>query len=307
MSKIGIIDIGSNTFNLLVSCTNKKEKIYSKEKYVGIRKGTKKNIIQEDTISESVRVIKKFKKKCQDLNCKKIYIIATASLRNALNKKEFIEKCKNKTGLIINIISGDEEAKLIFDGIINNINDLGKLLIVDIGGASTEFIIANNKVPVFKKSLPFGSQLLIQKFNPSDPIKEEEESKIKLFFKKELKSLIILLKKKNIKNLLGTSGSFNCIAKIQSNKENNKLYQSIKTEYFQKTLSPKILNSTINERKKISDLLKMRAENIIITIILINFLIDEGIQNIYTTEFSLKDGVFSNILNKVITWQESLL
>lgn len=307
MSKIGIIDIGSNTFNLLVSCTNKKKKIYSKEKYVGIRKGTKKNIIQDDTISKSVLVIKEFKKKCQDLNCKKIYIIATASLRNALNKKEFIEKCKNKTGLIINIISGDEEAKLIFDGIINNINDLGKSLIVDIGGASTEFIIANNKVPVFKKSFPFGSQLLIQKFNPSDPLKEEEQKKIKLFFKKELKSLIILLKKKNIKNLLGTSGSFNCIAKIQSNKKNDKLYQSIKIEYFQKTLSPKILNCTINERKKISGLLKMRAENIIITIILINFLIDEGIQNIYTTEFSLKDGVFSNILNKAITWQESLL
>lgn len=307
MSKIGIIDIGSNTFNLLVSCTNKKEKIYSKEKYVGIRKGTKKNIIQEDTISKSVIVIKEFKKKCQDLNCKKIYIIATASLRNALNKKEFIEKCKNKTGLIINIISGNEEAKLIFDAIINNINDLGKFLIVDVGGASTEFIIANNKVPVFKKSFPFGSQLLIQKFNPSDPLKEEEEREIKLFFKKKLKSLIVLLKKKNIKNLLGTSGSFNCIAKIQSNKKKNKAYQSIKIEYFQKTLSPKILNSTINERKKISGLLKMRAENIIITIILINFLIDEGIQNIYTTEFSLKDGVFSNILNKVITWQESLL
>ena len=51
----------------------------------------------------------------------------------------------------------------------------------------------------------------------------------------------------------------------------------------------------------------MRAENIIITIILINFLLDEGIQNIYTTEFSLKDGVFSNILNKITTWQESLL
>ena len=90
-------------------------------------------------------------------------------------------------------------------------------------------------------------------------------------------------------------------------KKKNKVYEKLNIEHYQKTISPKILNSTINKRKKIPGLLKMRAENIIITIILINFLLDEGIQNIYTTEFSLKDGIFSNILNKIITWQESLL
>ena len=51
----------------------------------------------------------------------------------------------------------------------------------------------------------------------------------------------------------------------------------------------------------------MRAENIIITIILINFLLDEGIKNVYTSKFSLNDGIFSNILNNTISWQESLL
>jgi len=307
MSKIGIIDIGSNTFNLLVSCTKEKKHIHSKEIYVGIRKGTKKNIIQKNTISKSILVIKELKKLCQDLNCKKIYIIATASLRNALNKNQFIEKCKKETGLIINIISGDEEAKLIFDGIINNINDLENFVIIDMGGASTEFIITKNKLPFFKKSFPFGSQLLIQKFSPHNPIKKIEIRKIQAFFKKELKNLLIFLKDQKIRILLGTSGSFNCITNIQSQKKKNKLYEKINVEYYQKNISTKILNSTINEREKIPGLLKMRAENIIITIILINFLLDEGIQNIYTTELSLKDGVFSNILNKIITWQESLL
>ena len=96
-------------------------------------------------------VIKEFKKICQDLNCKKIYIIATASLRNALNKTQFLEQCKKETGLIINIISGNEEAKLIFDGIINNIHDLDNFVIIDIGGASTEFIITKNRLPFFKR------------------------------------------------------------------------------------------------------------------------------------------------------------
>jgi len=307
MSKIGIIDIGSNTFNLLVSCTKTKQGIYSQEKHVGIRKGTKKKIIQKTTIEKSIVVIQEFKKICKNLNCETIHVIATASLRNALNRHEFIENCKQETNLIVNVISGDTEAKLIFDGILNNIKNLYNFVIVDIGGASTEFIITKNRKSVFRKSFSFGSQLLIQKFNPSNPINKEEIKKIRTFLKQKLKHLIPFLKIHKVKNLIGTSGSFNCITKIQLDKNYNTKYQRLDVDHYKKIISPKILNSTINEREKIPGLLKMRAENIIITIILINFLIDEGIQNIYTTKFSLKDGVFSNILNKIITWQESLL
>jgi len=307
MSNIGVIDIGSNTFNLLVSSIKVKKTILSKETFVGIRKGTFHNIIQEKTIEKSILVLNKYKKICSNLKCKKIYVIATASLRNALNKHEFKKRCKKNTGLFINIVSGHEEAKLIFDGISNNITDLNNYMIVDIGGASTEFIIVKNKLHVYKKSYPFGSQLLIQKFNPSDPIKKKEIQSIELFFNKKLKDLTKLLKKEKVKNLMGSSGSFNCIFKIQSKKKKKSIYNFINTDKYQKFISPKILNSSITERKNIPGLLKMRAENIIITIILINFLLNEGIENIYTTEFSLKDGVFFNILNNTTTWQESLL
>jgi len=307
MSTIGIIDIGSNTFNLLVSCTDSKKTLYSKEEYVGIRQGTKKNIIQKKTISASIFKIKKFKKICKKLNCEKIYLIATASLRNALNKTDFIATCKKETNLIINVISGDNEAKLIFDGITNNIKELRNFVIVDIGGASTEFIITKNKKSIFSKSYSFGSQLLIQKFNPSKRLKEKEEEEIYLFFKKELQELILLLKKHSIKNVIGSSGSFNCITNIELNQKYDSNYHKLNIENYKTTIAPLILNSTVYERTKIAGLEKMRAENIIITIILINFLMDNKIKNIYTTKLSLNEGVFLNILNKLIPWQESLL
>ncbi len=307
MSKIGIIDIGSNTFNLLVSCTKSKDSIYSKEIHVGIRKGTKQNIIQKKTIKESIVTIQEFKKICKKFNCKEIHIVATASLRNAINKNEFIETCKKETNLIVNVISGDMEAELIFNAILNNIKEFDDFVIVDIGGASTEFIITKNKKSVFKKSFNFGSQLLIEKFNPSDPIKEEEEEDIKQFLKEKLQDLTSSLKKHKIKKLIGTSGSFNCITKIQLKKNYSTEYQILNIDHYKETISPEILNSTINQREKIPGLLKMRAENIIITIILINFLLNQGVENIYTTKFSLKNGVFSNILNNIIPWQKSLL
>ena len=149
MSKIGIIDIGSNTFNLLVSCTKRKERLYSTEIFVGIRKGTKKNIINKTTIKKSISTLDDFKNICKKFNCKKIYVIATASLRNVINKKEFLEECKRKTNLLISVISGETEANLIYEGVTNNVKKIKNFVIIDIGGGSTEFIVVKNKKVVF--------------------------------------------------------------------------------------------------------------------------------------------------------------
>ena len=307
MSKIGIIDIGSNTFNLLVFCTKQKEKLYNTEIFVGIRKGTKKKIINKNTVLKSISTLNDFKNICKKFECQKIYVIATASLRNAINKEKFIKECKKHTDLLISVISGETEANLIYEGVSNNIKKIKNFVIVDIGGASTEFIVVKNKKAVFKKSYSFGSQSLVQKFKPSDPIIEKEIEIIKTYFKNNLTDLIQSLRKHKVKNILGSSGSFNCISNIQNNNSNTKSYQSIDTNFYKKNISEKILKSTIIDREKIKGLSKMRSENIIITIILINFLFENQIKKIYTTESSLKEGVLLNIFKKNKKWQESLL
>ena len=106
---------------------------------------------------------------------------------------------------------------------------------------------------------------------------------------------------------MGSSGSFNCITNIELKEKSDNNYHKLNIENYKNTIAPSILNSTVYERKKIAGLAKMRAENIIITIILINFLMDNKIKNIYTTKLSLNEGVLSNILKKLIPWQKSLL
>ena len=149
---------------------------------------------------------------------------------------------------------------------------------------------------------------LIQKFKPSDPIKNEEIEEINLFFQKKIHKPVSLLKRYNVTKIIGTSGSFECLARIEANNRHYKTnYHNLNIKHYTDTIAPMILKKTIQERKKIHGLAKMRAENIIITIILINFLIREGLKNICVTTFSLKDGIFLNILNKNITWKKSLL
>ena len=121
---------------------------------------------------------------------------------------------------------------------------------------------------------------MVQKFKPSDPIIEEEIEIIKTYFKNNLTDLIQSLRKHKVKNILGSSGSFNCISNIQNNNSTTKSYQSIDTNFY-KNISEKILKSTIIDREKIKGLSKMRSENIIITIILINFLFENQIKNLH--------------------------
>ena len=91
---------------------------------------------------------------------------------------------------------------------------------------------------------------MVQKFKPSDPIIEEEIEIIKTYFKNNLTDLIQSLRKHKVKNILGSSGSFNCISNIQNNNSTTKSYQSIDTNFYKKNISEKILKSTIIDRKK---------------------------------------------------------
>merc|ERR1711871_413923 len=130
-----------------------------------------------------------------------------------------------------------------YEGITNNIKKIKNFVIIDIGGASTEFIVVKNKKAVFKKSYSFGSQSMIQKFKPSDPINKKEIQIIKTYFKKKLIDLVESLKEHGAQNILGSSGSFNCISNIQNNNSTTKSYQRIDANFYKKNISEKILKS----------------------------------------------------------------
>ena len=144
--RIGAIDIGTNSMRLLI-CDYIDDKLENRVKFVNttrIGKGVDKNgYISEEAINRNIIALKEFANICKENKCEKIYAIGTSALRDSKNKDVFVEVAKDKTGIDLEIITGEEESNLGFKGVLEGLNSEDDILVLDIGGGSTEFIIGS--------------------------------------------------------------------------------------------------------------------------------------------------------------------
>src|SRR4051812_26505417 len=172
--KIAIIDLGTNTFNLLVVEVSERgfKEIYGTKLSVKLGEGgINKNYITAKAFERGIDALKKYKKTIRRYKAERVVALATSAIREASNGDKFINRVKVETGISIKKISGNEEAGLIYLGVRKAVKMSDKKsLIMDIGGGSTEFIIADERKIYWKKSFLLGAARLLEKFNPSDPI-----------------------------------------------------------------------------------------------------------------------------------------
>lgn len=206
------IDIGTNSCRLFIAefNGNKYIKSYVKElRTVKLGEDVDKNKYLKDTAKErTLRALKEFVEiihtyylAIEDVKC-----FATSATRDSQNREEFIKKVYDETKLKIKCISGDEEAKYNFLGVMSE-EDNKKYLIVDIGGGSTEFIYGSKREGIlFSKSVDIGCVRLTEKF-----LSSYSEDKIKSAYNYSIKllndELALLLAKNEIEELIGVAGT----------------------------------------------------------------------------------------------------
>ncbi|HBS87296.1 MAG: hypothetical protein A2W91_03680 [Bacteroidetes bacterium GWF2_38_335] len=307
--KIAVIDLGTNTFNLLVAELNDnkafdivfRHKIPVKLGQGGINQG----LLMPDAIERGINAIEEHLAFLKKYHPDKLFAYATSAIRSASNKDLFISELFERFNLNVTLISGDEEAELIYHGVRNAVKlSEEKVLIIDIGGGSIEFIIANNSTIFWKKSYKIGIARLIEKFRPSDPISDWEISMIEQYFSNELNDFFDECEKHPLKTLIGSSGSFDsfvhmikCESDIPISKENEPSF-SLPRGSFEK-LYEKLILSTVSERIKMPGLEAMRVEMIVVAALLVKFITkNTGIQNIIQSDFSLKEGTIFKLLSK---------
>src|SRR5690606_1328820 len=131
------------------------------------------------------------------------------------NGSSLANEITSVTGIPIRIISGNEEADLIFAGIRDGL-DLGSSpnLVIDIGAGSVEFIIGDQKEIFWKQSFEIGGQRLLEKFHKHDPIHGEEIAALNDYFATTLRPLRSALEKLHPNTLVGSSGTFDTLSEI---------------------------------------------------------------------------------------------
>ena len=223
---------------------------------------------------------------------------ATSAIRSASNGEDFVKRVFDETGIQIETISGDREAELIYYG-VNQALDLGdkKVLIMDIGGGSTEFVICDRQTMYWRQSFDLGAARLLEVINPSEPIKKDEIKELKSYLKEELKLLWAACEIHKVDTLVGSSGSFDSLAEMIYYKYHTEENPLVKTEYhfnlkYFEAMYKLLINSNLEKRFKIKGLAAMRVEMIVVAAIMIRFVFKTlDLKAIRLSTFSLKEGM----------------
>ena len=194
---VGFVDIGTNAVRLLVVRINPNFSytIISQEKEV-VRLGEeefKDNILKPEAMERAIFVCGKFADLAKTYGANEIIAVGTSAIREAQNQCEFLQKLHEETGLNVNVISGEEEARLIWLGVSSGI-DIGeeKAIFIDLGGGSTEIAIGNQHECFYMDSLRLGAIRLTSQFigeGWTGPIKTDTYKKIRHYACSKIKAV----------------------------------------------------------------------------------------------------------------------
>ena len=287
-----VIDLGTNTFNLLIAeVTASSYKILHAEKEgvaLGMN-GINKKMIAADAMERALKSLRHYKAECEKFEVVQIMAFGTSALRDATNQKEFIDLMDRELGLHIEVISGLEEAELIFKGVNTILDITEEAVIMDIGGGSTEFILAANNHLVKSVSLNIGVSRIYQQFQFQDPISLEDERKVINFLDQKTDEF---LKDWHCPVLIGSSGSFETFYELIYNQKFPKENKIIEIELSELTkVLQELKKSTIEERDKNDFILPIRKIMAPITAIKVEWLIKKmGVKKVLISPYSLKEG-----------------
>ncbi len=303
-----IIDIGTNTFNLLVVeyTDNSIFKILHEAKLpVKLGKGSMNDgVLKPDAMERAIKAMVQHKQTSEEFDVSSIRAFATSAVRGAKNKDEFLEMVNKETSLTVEVISGDREAELIYKGVSlavplkENVN----YLILDIGGGSNEFILCNNKEVLWKKSYDLGIARLLEMIDPHDPIYESDLQKMRSITNGLIPDLIENCTKYNPTELIGASGSFETYVSMilykrygSANYLKHKKGIEIEMEDFL-DLYKQIICSTSKERLQMPGLPEWRIEMIVLAIAFTKYIIDLfELQKIHFSDYAMKEGVVGEL------------
>jgi len=299
--KVAILDMGTNVFNLLITDVSedgyeilKVLKVPSKIGEGGITKG----ILTQTAFDSARSAIGELTSAINEMGGVDSFRgIATSAVRDAANSAEFLSMVNREFGIEAEAISGNREAELIYKGVRESMllyNE--RFLIMDIGGGSNEFIIADKNQIYWKRSYNMGVVRLREMFPPSDPISGKELAHLENYYDQNMSDLWEAVGQYRPTLLIGCSGSFDTLRELIYTEDDGTVpSMEIEKEKFI-SLHNKLIRSVREERAAMPGMSPIRVDYIVIGSILVNLVIEKtAITDIHQSSYSLKEGYMAEI------------
>lgn len=309
MHRLALIDLGTNTFHLLLveiaenrePHTLYKTKVPVKLGQGGISKGE----IMPDARDRALATLTEFREIIAQHQVTEIKASATSAIRNASNGAEVVAAIKSQIGIDIEVISGAREAELIFKGVQQAL-EIGPApaLIMDIGGGSVEFIIGTDKGILWKKSFEIGAQRLLDKFFRQDPIAPEDVKALRHYLTDQLQKLTAAVLQHQPAVLIGSSGTFDTLVEMDvaqrglSRGENPSPEMELSVSTFHRQYKEILLKNRA-QRLAVPGMLEMRVDMIVVASILIDWVLEKyNLEHIRVSAYALKEGMLAELLQQ---------
>jgi exopolyphosphatase / guanosine-5'-triphosphate,3'-diphosphate pyrophosphatase len=212
---LAAVDLGSNSFHLVVARHSHGQLVIIDRlrEMVRLAAGVEENgRIDKEVAARALACLQRFGQRLRDMRADSVRVVGTNALRVAHRKQAFLERAREALGHPIEIISGMEEARLIYAGVAHTMpSEPGRRLVVDIGGGSTELIIGEGLTPLELESLQMGCVSLSERFFRDGKISAKRMAAARMAARLELEPVQAAFKRRGWDRTAGSSGTVRAI------------------------------------------------------------------------------------------------
>jgi len=299
------VDVGSNTLRLLISRAGEPLRPLEK-KLRTTRLGKDLHLtgrLSEDTIEKSVSVLDEFRRDMLEHNVSAYRAIATAAVRKAANRIELINRARERAGMDLEVISGEEEARLTLAGTLCAIEETpGAVLVFDVGGGSSELIGRRGGNEVNIHSVDIGAVNITERFlSDHDPPLPRELVQAGQFIRDSLADAVLDLRggMETIERFVGTAGTVTTLAamlqKMETYDPSRINGYQIKKDRIEQIFSI-MAGMPTEQRKRLPGLEAARADIAVAGALIVMEILDAfGAENMIVSDSGLLEGVISSI------------
>jgi len=304
---VASIDIGTNSTHLLIAQIDKDLKSFTikftEKSTTRLGERDEDGNLTEVSINRVLETLKRFKEYCFSYGVERILAAATSAVREASNGKDLLNKVRDEVGFQIELISGAEEARLIYLGVLSGMDlDNRSHIIVDIGGGSTELILANSEDTRALTSARIGAVRLKNDFFDDEPLNTERIEFVKTFIAGSLEPSVGKIKKRIKKNesisMIATSGTAISLGNIISSSLGEPKQKMHGYKYAKDDLDNILKRMCLmspSDRRKMPSLSERRSEIIIPGGLILETCMDMlDIRELTISERALREGLVVN-------------
>ncbi len=306
--KLAAIDLGSNSVHMVLVETDRSGsfRVIGAEKEM-VRLGARtlaRHRLPRAAMARGLEVMRKYKSLAESAGVDKILAVATSAVREAENGEDFLLRIGNELGIWPRVISGEEEARLIYLAALHSVHLQGRrTLVIDIGGGSVELALGKGRDLEHVASLKLGVLRMTEQFVHSDPLARRDEARLVRHVEEALAPHLPAIRESGYQSVVGTSGTILAVAALALQREEGRLPESLHhvTLPVARIHATRrwLVGSDARERLRAGSLDERRADIVVAGAVVLDTLLERlGAEDITLCGAALREGLILDYIQE---------